>query len=194
MKDSVELMSGIGTPERTAMPIDDLTRSTRLPGTTSPDSVSLSREERDRIMMSAASPRANRDGIESGAPPDDAPYEVMILMPVIFSNSGARILYAAVNPPDVMTRISGVFSAASPSPVALFAEGSQEEKKNARLINNNVSKHFLTVVTLTRSVYCRATRFVFLNEDSSGISKVAIVIIIIVAVMGLCHRNSHEPS
>ena len=41
---SPELTSGLGVPERTATPIIDLAKSTRLPGTTLPSAASSSTE------------------------------------------------------------------------------------------------------------------------------------------------------
>jgi len=50
----------------------DAAPATFLPET-SPSAVRLSRDERDKMIMSADSPRARRDGIESTAPPDEEP-------------------------------------------------------------------------------------------------------------------------
>ena len=83
------LMSGRGAPSRTASPIDEVARSTRESGRTRPRSASPSRPACDMTRTSKRSPRSSRAGIESGAPPVDAPYAVVRRMPVSDSNSGA---------------------------------------------------------------------------------------------------------
>ena len=50
--------------------------------------------------------QSGRDGIESDAPPIDAPSEVVSLCPVERSKSAIRSRYAALKPPEIMTLIS----------------------------------------------------------------------------------------
>ena len=52
---ATELMSGLGAPARTAMPMVERTRSTRLPATTFPWAISSSRADDARMTMSAGS-------------------------------------------------------------------------------------------------------------------------------------------
>ena len=66
-------ISGLGAPMRADMPIFERARSVRLAGRTLPAAVSASSDSRDRMMRSAGSPRFRRSGMESGAPPEDAP-------------------------------------------------------------------------------------------------------------------------
>ena len=65
--------------------------------------------------MSARSPRASRAGIESGAPPVEAPNTATTSWPVRRSNQGAATSNGAVYAPEVMTTTSsaGACSAAS---------------------------------------------------------------------------------
>ena len=67
------LMSGSGAPSRTAIPIDELARSMLVSGRTRPWAVSSFRPAWDMIRTSKRSPRSSLAGIESGAPPVDAP-------------------------------------------------------------------------------------------------------------------------
>src|SRR5476649_941301 len=53
---SAELISGFGAPARTATPTPDFARSTRLPGTTLPSSISSSTEFAARMTRSVLSP------------------------------------------------------------------------------------------------------------------------------------------
>jgi hypothetical protein len=66
------------------------------------------------ITTSAGSPRRRRFGIESGELPIDPPYVVTILLPVERSNTGESSVKAAVNAPDISTRISGTSAQAAP--------------------------------------------------------------------------------
>lgn len=62
-------MSGLGAPERTAMPMSDFARSTLLPATTRPARMSASSEADATMITSTASPRAIRFGIASAPTP-----------------------------------------------------------------------------------------------------------------------------
>jgi hypothetical protein len=66
-------MSGFGAPAFTDMPISDVTRSTRLPGSASPASIRSSSAPAAMMMTSAGSSRASRLGMASGAGPIDEP-------------------------------------------------------------------------------------------------------------------------
>src|SRR5215510_4994950 len=103
---STELTSGFVAPARTATPIVEFARSTRLPATTLPCLIKCSSESPVRITRSAASPRCSRFGIELGELPMDAPQAVTALCPVDFSNSGKSARYAALKPPEASTLIS----------------------------------------------------------------------------------------
>ena len=73
---STDVTSGLGAPARTARPIRDRTRSTRLPAMTLPCLIRSSSACAAMMTTSAGSPRCRRFGIESGAFPIDAPYTV----------------------------------------------------------------------------------------------------------------------
>jgi hypothetical protein len=57
--------------------------------------------------------------MESGAPPIEEPYSVMISIPVASSNKGPSMSNAAVNPPDVTTRIERTPSSAAASTTSI---------------------------------------------------------------------------
>jgi len=111
---STELISGLRAPARTANPIVDRARSTRLFAMTVPCLMSSSSAGAAMITTSAGSPRRRRFGIVSGELPIDPPYVVTILLPVERSNTGESSVKAAVNAPDISTRISGTSAQAAP--------------------------------------------------------------------------------
>ena len=108
-------MSGLVAPDRTAMPMLDRTRSTRLPRTTLPSAISPSSADAARITTSIGLPRRRRFGIASGELPIDGPNAVTILWPVARSNCGTSSRYAAVKAPDVTTLISSAVAAVATS-------------------------------------------------------------------------------
>ena len=91
-KASTVLMSGLGVPLRTAAPICERTKSTRLPLMTLPFFTKASKPPSDKMTKSNFSPREKRVGIESGALPTEAPNALITLWPVCFSNSGTSFL------------------------------------------------------------------------------------------------------
>ena len=115
MSASTELISGLGAPARTANPIVDRARSTRLFAMTVPCLMSSSSAGAAMITTSAGSPRRSRLGIVSGELPIDPPYIVTILLPVERSNTGESSAKAAVNAPDISTRISGTSAQTAPN-------------------------------------------------------------------------------
>ena len=68
---STVLMSGFGAPRRTAMPMLERARSTRLAATTLPSLINSSMPARLRMMTSTGSPRRTRLAMESGPIPVD---------------------------------------------------------------------------------------------------------------------------
>ena len=125
---STEPMSGFGAPARTAMPIRDSTRSTREPASTSPAAISASSACAETMMTSAGSPRASRVGIESAAPPVEAPNTPTSSWPVRRSNHGAASRNGAVKAPDVMTTTSSAPAAADQQAPASQAQRRRRER------------------------------------------------------------------
>src|SRR5438105_3961014 len=103
---STELKSGLGAPARTATPIPERARSTRLPDATKPRSINLSSASPAMITRSTGSPAAKRPGMEVGAPATELPHAVSTLRPLAFSKPGTSARYAALKPPDANTLIS----------------------------------------------------------------------------------------
>ena len=85
---STELMSGFGAPVLTAMPMSDLTRSTRLPLRTFPCLIRSSSADEAMMTMSIVSPRSSLTGIASCVVPIEGPNPTSILLPVARSYSG----------------------------------------------------------------------------------------------------------
>ena len=66
---STEPMSGFGAPRRTAMPMADRARSTRVPARMRPPRISCSRSRSETMTTSMASPRSRRAAMPVGPLP-----------------------------------------------------------------------------------------------------------------------------
>ena len=107
MNASTVLMSGVGAPARTAIPIADRARSTRLPATTLPSLMNPSSAVSAMTRTSTGSPRCSRFWTESGPVLVVAPITMRCL--VARSNTGVSSISAAVKAPEVMTLISSAY-------------------------------------------------------------------------------------
>src|ERR1044072_9170812 len=103
---STVLMSGLGWPARTTMPMNDSASGTRLPARVSSRASRMSAPCPSMITTSACSPRARRVGIASGESPSDGPRVVTSVWPLDFSKAGPSSLYTLKNPAEIMTLIS----------------------------------------------------------------------------------------
>src|SRR5688500_15649140 len=101
---SVE-MSGFGAPFRTAMPMLDSARSTRLEATTRPSAINWSRDSRASSTTSTGSPRRTRLTIDAGPVPAEVA-SVTTVCPVARWNIGTSARCAAAVPPALITRSS----------------------------------------------------------------------------------------
>ena len=88
LKASTLLMSGLGAPDLTTMPISERASVTLLSARSKPAPASLSAALPSRITTSAASPCASRVGIDSGESPIDGPRVVTRWWPLVRSKAG----------------------------------------------------------------------------------------------------------
>src|SRR5262245_14439352 len=102
-KASTVPMSGLTAPARTATPMLDRTRSTRLPGTTRLALIMSSIDDEAITSTSARSPRCRRLGMESVAPPTDPPETTVSVVPDVRSNAGNSSRRGAASAPEVIS-------------------------------------------------------------------------------------------
>src|SRR5215470_4333542 len=127
------LTSGFGAPARTATPRGVRAKSTSVPAAIRCAAISSVRPSLERMTTSVATLRASCAAMVCGPVPCDEPEPVVILMPVVRSNSGNSCSYGPENPPDIITfncadAASGHISSVATTTIAFAALHLRVEK------------------------------------------------------------------
>ena len=153
---STVLISGLGAPARTAMPVTERARSTRVAVRRCPVAARSSNALPLKISRSAVSPRSSRTGMDSGPPPMEEPYSVITSIPVACANIGPRMLKAAVKPPEVITLTCCVSLVGAVRPTESCAVlGYATTKSTARENKTDTDDRFIACRATAR---CRGVR------------------------------------